>query len=68
MTATIPDRKKPVSARCNLCGRFQKKEDLLSVWGEGNDVWLECSQCVSQADFNRYFKNKNGTTYEKEGE
>lgn len=49
--------------RCDSCGKFRKIEDIVCIEdADGyNDYvqFMECRFCVSQADYERYFKNQN---------
>jgi len=52
--------------KCDCCGKFRKDSEVVlqehSCWdGLEVDQYLECKYCMSQADFERYFKeDKNG--------
>ena len=42
--------------KCALCGKFRKKTDLVMMQAEGEETWLECIDCMSESDKERYFK------------
>lgn len=44
--------------RCDLCGMFRKKKDLVEMQAEGDETWTECRYCCCLADYERYFKAK----------
>ena len=49
--------------KCNCCGKFRKKDHLVGMSGDSDDCgnyesWLECIHCMSQDDFERYFKGE----------
>lgn len=54
--------------RCDCCGRFTKKALIVGQWGEGNDQWLECYDCLCVADVETYFKGKTKEEIIKEYE
>ena len=45
-----------MSKKCDCCGKFRKEEDLAMMQAEGDETWLECKLCCSQADYDMYFK------------
>ena len=54
--------------RCNLCGRFRKASECVEIAGDSDDcgnyeTWIECRDCMSPSDEERYFKKE----YEKAG-
>ena len=44
--------------KCALCGKFRKKDDLIGVQAEGDEIWLECKFCCSEIDYKTYFKKE----------
>lgn len=50
--------------KCDSCGKFRKEEDIIGVWGEGNEQWTECFYCCAKIDRKAYFKDR----IEKQGE
>ena len=47
--------------RCQLCGKFRKPKDVVEIDYSDNytsDSQLECIDCVSQVDRERYFKDR----------
>lgn len=44
--------------QCGLCGKFRKVTDIFAATGEGDEYWIECKFCCSDADFERFFKNE----------
>jgi len=52
MNQTNPPTENPSVAKCALCGRFTKEEDLLYMAGDSDDLggfeeWLECKKCTA---------------------
>jgi hypothetical protein len=58
-----------MSCRCDLCGKFRKDEDVVAqeyaCWdGLQVDHSFECKFCMSQVDYDRYFKkDEDGICY-----
>lgn len=44
--------------KCVCCGKFRKEVDLVELYGEYDESWLECKYCCSQVDYERYFKDE----------
>lgn len=44
----------------NCCGKFRKKDEVIELWGEGNETWLECAHCCSDHDYKHYFEEELG--------
>lgn len=42
--------------RCDLCGKFRKDSEVVGMSAENPDeVWHECTKCMSWSDLERYF-------------
>jgi hypothetical protein len=49
--------------RCDVCGKFRKRVDLVSMEettsdGYQIDGWFECKFCCSESDYEQYFKKR----------
>lgn len=53
-----------MTPRCDLCGKFKKEPDVVCMQSDSDEQWLECVDCMSPVDHERYFK----TSQAKEGE
>lgn len=44
--------------KCDCCGKFRSRKDVVGVMGEYDEEWVECRFCMSEADEEWYFKDK----------
>lgn len=44
-----------MSARCDLCNKFTRQEDLMGMAGEYEEYWFECIRCMSNNDLFEHF-------------
>lgn len=47
--------------KCSVCGKFRKPEECVEMEGDSSDGyqgerWIECIDCVSDADLEQYFR------------
>jgi len=41
--------------KCDSCGKFRKKTEIVEMGGENDEWWKECRYCMSDSDYNTYF-------------
>lgn len=51
-------KKEEEKMRCDCCGKFRKKSDIVCMQAEVDEYWYECRFCMSPVDEERYFKKE----------